>query len=169
MSAGEGVVWFEIENVLSHASEWEQEAVGSVLQFQGVSPVRDAVHAVQRQLQQQEETLLTALRAEARAAGVSTRGRPASPDDDRVPVRLTRGPLGSGLPSSQLPAEDAAWYSSRDFPLRGNMTFELLNFIDGERTVTEIRNALSAEFSSVTTEAVARYIDDLVKVGVAEW
>jgi hypothetical protein len=70
---------------------------------------------------------------------------------------------------SQLSPEDAEWYSAPEFPLRGNITFELLNFIDGERTVTEIRNALSAEFGPVPTEAVARYLSDLVRVGVVEW
>ena len=84
-------------------------------------------------------------------------------------TRLTRGPLGSGLPASQLPADDAAWYTSSEYSLRGNVPFELLNFIDGERSITEIRNALSAEFGPVSTEAVARYVNDLVRVGVAEW
>ena len=168
-SGEEGVAWFEVENTVSHAGEWEREAVGSVLHFNDDSRVREAVQAVQRQLEQQEEALLSALRAEATAAGISTRARPASPEDRRVPVRLTRGPLGSGLSASQLPAADAAWYSSREFTLRGNLPFELVNFIDGERTITEIRNALSAEFEPVSTEAVARYVNDLVRVGVAEW
>ena len=51
----------------------------------------------------------------------------------------------------------------------GNLPFELVNFIDGARTVTQIRNALSAEFGPVSTEAVSHYINDLVRVGVAEW
>jgi len=161
--------WFEVENTLAHVAEWEVGAVGSILSFNDDSRVRDAVESNQRQLEQQSEALLAGLRVEAGAAGIATRSRPASPDDDRVPKRLTRGPLGSGLPSSALSPEDAAWYSSPDYPLRGNVPFELLNFIDGERTVTEIRNALSAEFGPVPTDAVAQYLDDLVQVGVVEW
>ena len=53
--------------------------------------------------------------------------------------------------------------------LHGFMAFEVVNFIDGERTITEIRDAVSAEFGPVPTEDIARYVDDLVRVGVAEW
>jgi hypothetical protein len=166
---GGAVSLFEAENTIMHVGEWERGAIGNVLQFQVDDRVREAVRTNQRQLEQQEEALLEALRGQGRAAGISTQARPASPDDERVPKRLTRGPLGSGLPANQLSVEDAAWYSSPDFPLRGNATFELVNFIDGKRTVTEIRNALSAEFGPIPTEAVARFVDDLVRVGVVEW
>jgi hypothetical protein len=44
-----------------------------------------------------------------------------------------------------------------------------VNFIDGKRTVSDIRNALSAEFGPLPTTAVARYVEDLVEVGVVEW
>ena len=140
-----------------------------LLQFNNDDRVSEAVGAIQHQLEQQEETLLAALQSEARAIGISTRARAADSEDSRVPVRLTRGPLGSGLPASQLPAADAAWYSSRENTLLGNIPFELVNFIDGTRTVTEIRNALSAEFEPVSTAAVSRFVNDLVRVGVAEW
>jgi hypothetical protein len=167
-NAGDAV-WFETENTIAHAGEWERAAVASVLHFNSDSRVREAVEAIQQQLAQQTEGLLEALEAEAGSAGVSTRSRATDPEDDRVPKRLTRGPLGSGLPASALSPQDAAWYTSPDYALRGNMTFELLNFVDGQRTVTEIRNALSAEFGPVPTEAVARYMSDLVEVGVVEW
>jgi hypothetical protein len=35
--------------------------------------------------------------------------------------------------------------------------------------VIEIRDALSAEFRPVLLEVVARYVDDLVQVGVVGW
>ena len=167
--AREGTTWFEVENTMSLMGDWERDAVGSVLQFNNDDRVGNVVQTIRRQLEQQEETLLSALRAEATALGVSTRARAADAEDSRVPTRLTRGPLGSGLPASQLPAADAAWYSSPENTLSGNMPFELVNFIDGTRTVTQIRNALSAEFGPVSTESVSHYVNDLVRVGVAEW
>jgi hypothetical protein len=166
---GGGSTWFEVENTMAHATEWEREAISSVLQFNAHDRVREAVQANHSQLESQAEALLGALRSEATAARISTRSQPASSNDHRVPRRLTRGPLGSGLPVSQLAPEDAAWYAAPDNPLRGNIPFELLNFVDGERSVTDIRNALSAEFVPVPTEAVARYLSDLVQVGVVEW
>jgi hypothetical protein len=45
----------------------------------------------------------------------------------------------------------------------------LVNFIDGERTVSEIRDALSAELGPVPVEAVARFVEDLVSAELAEW
>jgi len=77
--------------------------------------------------------------------------------------------LDFGLPESRLTPDAVAWYSSREFTLNGNERFELVNFVDGERSVTEIRDALSAEFRPVPLEVVARYLDDLVQVGVVRW
>jgi hypothetical protein len=54
-------------------------------------------------------------------------------------------------------------------PLGDDARFELVNFIDGRRTVSEIRDALAAEFGPVPLEAVGRYLEDLVTVGVVRW
>ena len=101
------------------------------------------------------------------AAGVSTSEQPRAADL-RVPVRLTRGPLDFGLPLSRLSAEDGAWYRGA-FPLDCDQRFELVNFIDGRRTVSDIRDALSAEYAPVATVIVAMYLEDLVRVGVVKW
>ncbi len=84
-------------------------------------------------------------------------------------MRLTRGPLDFDLPASKLPEADAAWYSSPEFTLDGNARFELVNFIDGTRSVTQIRDAISAEYEPVSITVVARYLDDLARVGVVSW
>jgi hypothetical protein len=160
--------WFEAENTVAHAARWEREAVSYVLHFNDADRIREAVQAAHRQIEQQENMLLDALRAEAQAAGISTRG-PSAPADTRVPVRATRGPLDFSLPESRLAGEAAAWYGSPEFPLDGSAGFELVNFIDGERTVQEIRDALSAEFGPVAVAVVARYLEDLVRVGVIQW
>ena len=160
--------WFEAENVVRHVAQWERETVSSVLHYNDAEPVRQAVELAHNQIDGQERALLEALRNQANSVGVSTGGSRRS-TDDRVPVRVTRGPLDFGLPESRLTPDAAAWYSSRDFTLNGNERFELVNFIDGERSVIEIRDALSAEFRPVLLEVVARYVDDLVQVGVVGW
>jgi hypothetical protein len=68
-----------------------------------------------------------------------------------------------------LPAEAAAWYASAAFTLNGTQRFELVNFIDGQRSVSQIRDALAAAYGPVEQAVVARYIEDLVRVGVAAW
>jgi hypothetical protein len=165
MLASDG--WPEAINTLRHGILWEGEATASVLQFQSGPVVRQAVEEFTGQLVRQGEGLESLLREDASRADVSVRG--ALPTDDRVPVRTTRGPLDFGLPESALTAEDAARYGPGGFPLNGDQRFELVNFVDGERTVGGIRDALSAEYGPVALEVVGRYLDALVRVGVMEW
>ena len=159
--------WFEARNAVNHAARWEQEAVASVLWYQDAGAVRAAVDAARRRLRRQGDALLASLQSEARAARIATADQPRAADL-RVPVRLTRGPLDFGLPLSRLSAEDAAWYRGA-FPLDGDQRFELVNFIDGRRAVSQIRDALSAEYGPVATATVAKYLEDLVRVGVVKW
>ncbi len=160
--------WREAEGAVSHAAQWEHEALASVLWFHDAEETRAAVTAARERVGALADLLLESLRADARAAGLSP---PAvgGPVDPRVPERLTRGPLDFDLPGSRLPAEAAAWYDAPDFPLGSAERFELVNFIDGDRTVSQIRDAVSAEFAPVALDAVARYLDDLVAIGVVRW
>jgi len=158
----------EAGNMVIHATEREREAIESVLHFHDAPSIREAVRMWNVRLAELETSIAMGLAADAGAAGLDLPQLPGH-GDERVPVRLTRGPLDFGLPASQLNTEEAAWYSSPDFPLTGDARFELVNFMDGRRTITEIRNALSAEFGPVDAGDVARYVEDLVEVGVVEW
>ena len=133
--------------------------------------MRVAVEGQLKVLEEQAGLLADAVAETAGSKGARGNRPPdlGRPVDDRVPVRLTRGPLAGGLPASALSPERAAWYSSPRNPLRGSFPFELVNFIDGEGTVTQIRDALSAEFAPVPTQAVARFVEDMVMAGLAEW
>jgi hypothetical protein len=88
--------------------------------------------------------------------------------DARVPIRLTRGPLDFGLPESKLPKGGAATGAPR-YQLNGDVRFEIPNFIDGKRNISDIERALSGEFGSAAIEGFDRFIEDLVKVGVVKW
>lgn len=154
----------EAASVIRHAAAWERQAVASVLTFNASDAARRAVERSSEQLEAQETVLLGMIGRDTRE-----RGPVAAATDDRVPVRTTRGPLDFALPESRLPDDAAAWYRSAAFTLSGDARFELVNFIDGRRTVSQIRNALSAEFQPVPVPVVARYIEDLVRVGVADW
>lgn len=91
------------------------------------------------------------------------------PKDLRIAERTTRGPLAFDLPERELGGERLAWYREPDFPLTGDMRFELVNFVNGENTVTHVRHFLTAEFGPVPVEAVARYMEDLVSIGALAW
>lgn len=163
---GAGMPFYEARLAIEHAAAWEGEALQSVTWFQDADPVRQAVEAHRRRVERLGRDLLVQVQQEA---GVRGLGEDPSLPDNRVPVRTTRGPLDFGLPESQLPTDRVAWYRSSAFRLNGDQRFELVNFIDGERTVTQIRDALAAEFGPVPLEVVGRYLGDLVAVGVAEW
>jgi hypothetical protein len=49
------------------------------------------------------------------------------------------------------------------------VAFEIVNFIDGKRNISEVRNLTAAEFGSIETELVARYINDLERLGIIRW
>ena len=55
------------------------------------------------------------------------------------------------------------------YRLGGDVRFEIPNFIDGKRTMTEIGKALTGEFGAADIVGYDRFIEDLVKVGVAQW
>ncbi len=45
------------------------------------------------------------------------------------------------------------------------MTYEIANFVNGARTVSDIRDAVSAEFEPLDLKAVAEYLDLLASAG----
>jgi len=166
-----GEAWAEAENRIRHQRDWSQAAVMDVLNFHQGDAVQKVTEAQVAGLDAQASLLLKTLADAAGVLGVSGDGAPAlsRSRDDRVPSRLTRGPLAGGLPADRLPADRAEWYQSPRNPFPGDYPFELVNLIDGKRTVTQIRDALSAEYGAVPTEAVARYLEDMVTAGLAEW
>jgi len=158
------------QNVIDYGYWDARQTVGSVLSFNAAAGTQALVGDLQSRLE-------GAFRASSVAASAlyPRQGEaPLPPRDDvrgadRVPVRLTRGPLDFELPQSALSAEDAAWYATAAFTLTGDERFELVNFIDGRRTVREIRNAVSAYGHAVDVAVVYRYLDDLVKAKTLKW
>ncbi|MBI3193011.1 MAG: M28 family peptidase, partial [Ignavibacteriae bacterium] len=157
----------EAQNILKQSLANEIDGLVSILHFNNSEDVKREVSIVQSALKYQYEFLAKEIsdKVKGTKAGTSSKIKP----DTRVPVRMTRGPLDFGLPANKLDAEKAKWYSSSENTIRGDMEFEIVNFINGKKTVSEIRDALSAEFTPVKLEAVAHYIEDLVSVGVVKW
>ncbi|HEX9007547.1 MAG TPA: M28 family peptidase, partial [Bacteroidota bacterium] len=152
----------EASNLLLQERRNENDRVASLLTFCRTQTLEAAVRARQSLFNQVYQTLAAEL------PPVTSRPQEAAADR-RVPVRLTRGPLDFGLPETKLREQDRAWYHSTEFTLGGDERFEIVNFIDGKRSIREIRDLVSAEFHPVPVPVVARYIDDLVKAGVLRW
>jgi hypothetical protein len=69
--------------------------------------------------------------------------------------------LGSeSLQGLRLPKHATQFGNGRMF------TYEALNFVDGERTVSDIRDWLVAELGDVPLDHVAEYLSTLQSIGV---
>jgi aminopeptidase YwaD len=92
--------------------------------------------------------------------------------DARVPVRNpgVKGPLApNGEWMMEKAGATAAATAIARLPNSGDVTYEIVNFIDGVRTVREIRDAVSAEFEPLDLSMVAEYVDLLAKAGVVSF
>jgi hypothetical protein len=163
--------WAEAENLLRHRLEWEHKVLKSILHYYSNKNVKSTIEDMKRQQESQHRSLVELLRSAVQKRGVTSKVPPQlePKPDERVPIRLTRGPLASGFPEEKIPEEDAEWYQNDGRALHRNMRYEIVNFIDGRRTISEIRHAVSAEYNPIPTPIVARYIEDLVKAKVVKW
>ena len=75
-------------------------------------------------------------------------------EDRRVPARAA-----TTLPSVDVPGQ-FGWFDNA-----GDIVYELGNFIDGQRSISDIRDAVSAEFGSVPLPAIVEYFERLAKAG----
>ena len=81
------------------------------------------------------------------------RGR--SGEDRRVPARTPSSPPTSVEPPAALAKH----------PHAAEVTYELNNFIDGKRSISDIRDAVAAEFGLVPLPAVVDHFERLAKAG----
>jgi hypothetical protein len=98
--------------------------------------------------------------------------QPTNAVDPRVPVRnpAVKGPLepaGDWL-RDKAGAGGGAIAIAR-LPNGPDVSYEIANFIDGTRSVGEIRDAVSAEFEPVDLKAVAEYVDLLARAGAVSF
>lgn len=75
-----------------------------------------------------------------------------------------RGPLGRGYLEEKLSQKQVSELALSKADSR--ITYEVLNFIDGKRSVLDIRNAVSAEFEPIPVEWVNEFIVLLDEAGV---
>jgi hypothetical protein len=85
-----------------------------------------------------------------------------------VPLRNpgVKGPLApDGDWVTEKAGAAAATIAITRVPRSDDVTYEIVNFMDGTRTVAEIRDAVSAEFEPVELAAVSEYVDVLARAG----
>lgn len=83
------------------------------------------------------------------------------------PAERIRGRGGDDrrVPSRVAGANGTADTAVLKLANHADVGYEIVNFIDGKRTVSDIRDAVMAEFGAVALPAVAQYLDALAKAG----
>jgi aminopeptidase YwaD len=155
----------EYRTILDNALVFEKENMNSLLTYNSDESIKNLVEIFNQQLQSQRDKLISGMEA-AHPTIVDPKRNMMKPDT-RIPMRLTRGPLDFGLPESKLSKEEKEWYSKN--PINGNVRFEIVNFVDGKKTVSDIRDAITAEYDAIDTSSIAHYLEDLVKCDVVKW
>jgi hypothetical protein len=88
-----------------------------------------------------------------------------------VPKRLFKGSLSNDALKEKLGSKDYEWYdtiSEKDLHF-GKKMLEIVNFMDGRRTASEIACSVSAEYGSTDPEQVLKFLKDLEKTGFIEF
>lgn len=88
--------------------------------------------------------------------------------ENLIPKRLFKGTLSSDFLKRELGQKEYELYEEitkkdRDFRKK---TYEILNFMDGKRTVYGITKAVSAEYNETSLEHVMKFMRDLEKVHI---
>ncbi|RMF64610.1 MAG: DUF4910 domain-containing protein, partial [Calditrichaeota bacterium] len=159
-----------VQNVLIQARTRAEARLASLLAFNDEPQIRSLVQKLQDALRRDAEASMALMAEELDRKGLGRwPSEEAGETDERVPVRVTRGPLDFGLPERKLSESEREWYATAATSLNRSRRFELVNFVDGNRTVSQIRDAVSAEFGPLELAVVSRYFEDLVRAGAMKW
>jgi len=110
-----------------------------------------------------DRTVLKALDEEL--SGVAAKGQVG-----RLTQSAVKGPLApNGDWVREKGGAGASSIAIARVPNSDDVTDEIVNFIDGTRTVSDIRDAVSAEFEPLELKAVAEYLDLIARTGAASF
>jgi hypothetical protein len=105
-----------------------------------------------------------------RSAKEASRPRFVSADSSRIPVRKVIGPMNvyyyDYVAERAGGGESGVVEKIRARPNGGIILYEILNLVDGKRTVQAIRDYITAAYEPLSVDEVAAYLRLLEKVGV---
>lgn len=164
-------IYNEGRGIISFALRKEIQALRSILHYVSTASTQSLVRTWTRTLESQAQLKIQALQALMQQRGGRLSFSPSLTAeeleaDSWIPTRVTRGPLANGLPESRLTPEEKEWYKTPE--VQKLNTYLLVNFIDGQRSILEIRNTLSAAYQPVSLEIVDHFIRDLAKLRLVE-
>jgi len=179
-----GVAWYEARNLVNQTLQREIATLQSMVEFTGGPAEADADGA--KALADQATGFHNWLDKQAKLRG-ATGTAPTAPwasasDAKRVPIRIGEfGPLTYQNDNVLLARLGKDRYA-RIKLINSEATqllnvrdqselyaYEIVNFVNGKRTVGEIRDAVSAEYGPLPVNLVADYLDACAEAGVIQW
>jgi len=180
---GPGAAWYEARNLLRQGLRRELATLSSLLQFAG-SNAPDLVH--EKALTDQVASFEVWIDRQAKARGVQGTEPKAVWAGEvaarKIPLRVGDfGPLtyqNDNVLEARLAPERVAeikllnseatpLLSTRD--LSSLYAYEIVNFVDGKRSLGEIRDAVSAEYGPLALDLVYDYLSACQEAGLIQW
>ena len=165
------VNYHDAKRVIDFALDRETLALKSVLDFAPFQLTRRLVETWTQSLEGQAELQRRTLHAifyqrAGRLPILTILSEPERQASKMIPRRLTRGPFAGGVPELLLTEDARVWYSTAEASRLDR--YLLVNLIDGNRSILEIRNDLSAATQPVSLGAVERFVRDLEQAKLVE-
>jgi hypothetical protein len=179
-----GAAWYEARNLMNQALWRETTALHSLVQLTSGSASSEAesVKALAGSVATYQSWIDTRAKSRGAKGTMPIIGWMESPDARRIPIRIGDfGPLtyqNDNVLSARLGKERYAkikLLNSEATPLlnvqdRSELyAYEIVNFVNGKRTVGEIRDAVSAEYGPAPIELVKDYLDACAEAKVIQW
>jgi aminopeptidase-like protein len=166
------------KNRIEHFAWREQEAVKSVRRLGESAELNASLSVLCRNIAdiatQELARLQEALSFVAKASALTLSNQNGQAESNKelsvVPKRLFKGPLDSNVLRKTLSEKELEMYEEvrkidEDFDKK---TAEVLNFMNGKRSIYEIVLAVSAEYSETNPEHVLKFLRDLEKSKLVE-
>jgi aminopeptidase YwaD len=178
-----GAAWYEARNLMKQGSRRELATLSSLLEFAG----SNAHHPVQEKALTDQAAIFNEwIDSQAKARGGQGSEPKASwaaaATAQKIPVRVGDfGPFtyqNDDVLKARLTPERMAkirLLNSEATPLLNEQdlselyAYEIVNFVDGKRTVGQIRDAVSAEYGPLPVELVDDYLNACQEAGLMQW
>ncbi|MFH0992492.1 MAG: DUF4910 domain-containing protein [bacterium] len=152
---------------LEQMNKWEQATLTSILSYNDHESVSYTIGMLKNILDIQSESYLRQLMSNVGLpAGIQRSVRLAL--DRRVPIRLTRGPISDELFVKSF-TEAELKERAKLYTLDEDIKYEVVNWIDGKRSIAELEVVLMAEFGRDRITGFEFFLEDLVKAAVLKW
>ncbi len=173
------VAWYEANNLLVHSLQRERDTLHSLVLFSGGVENSESEGLNALNTQGSAFSLWLARNAKSRGAKAPTSSWANDAGTMRVAVRIAPfGPIQNQNDDALLARLGRERYSKIKLlnggsghyvsvlDQRGLYAYEILNFVNGKRSVGEIRDAVSAEYRPIPLELVEDYLESLAEAKI---